>query len=170
MPRKNQHDKIRTGEPTGIPKSEAQWEEFLVQVVENAGNITRACEVAKISRESVYMKRKNPEFEARFQEAKRKAVETLEDEATRRAYAGTQENVFYLGKKIDTKTTYSDGLIQFLLRAHAPEKYKERISTENTNLNVDVTPAEETALMDSLAAKLGAVLDEPAVKLVKAKK
>ena len=127
-------------------KEASQWEYFLTSLVEHAGNVTRACEDSKINRTSVYMRRStDDEFERRFQAAKMKGVDVLEDEAVRRAFEGVDEPVgFYLGVSQEVKTNYSDALIQFLLKANRPEKYKERSSVET----VDRTASEALAGID----------------------
>lgn len=159
MPRKSGHDRVTTGTPTGVNKTVENWELFFYLLLKYAGNVTRACELSKISREAVYARRNaNPEFEARFQEVKAQAIEVMEDEATRRAFEGVEEGIYFQGSKIDLKTVYSDGLIQFLLRANKPEKYKDRLSTENTNVNANFTMTDDEQVMSQLASKLNAVL------------
>lgn len=56
----------------------------------------------------------------------RVGVSALEDEAHRRAFDGVDEPVFYKGEDCGAVKKYSDTLAIFLLKAHAPEKYRER--------------------------------------------
>lgn len=138
MPRKNK----QTDAPIGTPKSRrltpVEIEIFLEEIVKAGGNVSRACEKCKVTRSTIYSMREKPEFEVRFQEAKERAVDALEDEAIRRAFEGVEEPVgFYMGVSLETRTNYSDSLIQFLLKGARPFKYRERISTENVNMDAD---------------------------------
>lgn len=147
-----------SGAPTGVAKSDDHWDEFLRTLVNYGGNCTRACEICKISREAVYWKRRNDkEFSQRYDEAMEQSTDVLEDEVVRRAFEGVQEGVYYQGDRVDLKTVYSDSLIQFMLRSRRPEKYKDRVSTDNTNLNANVTVEDDDEVMAQLCAKLGAV-------------
>ena len=54
-----------------------------------------------------------------------------EAEAHRRAFQGTTKPVFFQGGECGEIREYSDGLAQFLLKAHRPEKYRERSQVDN---------------------------------------
>jgi len=66
-------------------------------------------------------------FAAAFREADLKATEVLEREAWRRANEGFAEPVYQHGKLVGTVQRYSDNLLMFLLRARAPERYRDRV-------------------------------------------
>lgn len=98
-----------------------------------SGNISAAAKIARIDRTLVYIwKKKDPEFAAAFEVARQLAIDTLEDEAIRRAVEGVEKPVFYGGKKVATVKEYSDTLLIFLLKGNRPEKYIERIAGEIT--------------------------------------
>lgn len=79
------------------------------------GNVRLACKTAGISRAAAYKARTNSEaFAADWDEAHDDAVDTLEAIARQRA------------------STTSDGLLMFLLKAHRPDKYRERVETQHT--------------------------------------
>ena len=104
---------------------------FFVALAHNAGNVTKTCESLGFSRESVYLNcKRNKEFAVRFEKAKEQGVDRMEDEATRRAVDGVAKSVFFQGQECGTVQEYSDGLVQFLLKANRPEKYKERSSVD----------------------------------------
>lgn len=95
------------------------------------GNVTAAAKAAGIERNTVYVwQERDDEFVAAFREAEIKATETLEAEARRRAVDGvvTETPIYVKGEHVDTivETKYSDTLLIFLLKARAPEKYRER--------------------------------------------
>ncbi len=85
------------------------WQErFIISLSKNP-NVTQACKTAKVGRALAYNERgRNAEFARRWDEALDEGVETLEAEAHRRAMR------------------QSDTLMIFLLKAHRPEKYRDR--------------------------------------------
>lgn len=101
------------------------------------GNVTRACELAGIrERTTVYdWKTADPEFAAAYAAAEIEATEHLEAEAQRRATEGLVKKKFTRNGDpiLDPETgehyierEYSDTLLIVLLKARAPEKYRER--------------------------------------------
>lgn len=73
------------------------------------------------------------QFSAAVREAQLQATEVLEAEAWRRARDGTPEPIYNRGQVVGTVQRYSDQLLMFLLRARAPERYRDRV-------DVSVTP------------------------------
>lgn len=127
------------------------WLLFLQRLSEH-GNIQKALDLVGISRTQLWRRRRDDvEFRAMFHEAQEIASESLEDEAQRRAVEGVEKPVFWQGGVVGHQTEYSDGLLTFLLKGLKPEKYRERVSTENINLNVESNNAEVRA---TLARKL----------------
>jgi hypothetical protein len=111
-------------------KTDKNREAFLESLREFA-IVQKACDAANISRPAVYAWRKSdPDFAAAWDEAKRDAADTLEDEAYRRARDGViEESVDKDGNHIK-RVKYSDTLLIFLLKGAKPEVYKERLSSE----------------------------------------
>lgn len=73
------------------------------------GNVTQACSASGVGRSTVYRWQEHDEqFALSFRQAELESTELLEAEAQRRAVSG------------------SDTLLIFLLKARAPEKYRER--------------------------------------------
>jgi hypothetical protein len=112
------------------------------------GNVTAACELAGISRRQVvYEWREHDEtFLNAFQEAGLEATDRLEEEARRRAHDGFEEPVFQGGKQVGTIRRYSDTLLVTLLKARAPERFRERVDVRRTATNdvpVDVLTPEQ---------------------------
>lgn len=97
-------------------------------VLAETANVSKACDGAGVGRSAMYSwRREDQEFAAKWDEAMDVGVGALEDEAHRRAFEGCDEPVYYLGQKVDTVKKYSDTLAIFLLKAHRPEKYRERV-------------------------------------------
>jgi hypothetical protein len=95
------------------------------------GNVSRACRETKVNRADVYRwKEHDEDFMLGWNIAEVEATEVLESAAYDRAVHGvTQETpIYFRGTAIDSvvKTEYSDTLLIFLLKARAPEKYRER--------------------------------------------
>ena len=103
---------------------------FLAAYRETA-SITKAAERSKIHRHSHYRwLEADPAYVLAFAEAQTEAAQLLEDEAIRRAHEGILTPVFYKGNPTGVMREYSDGLLMFLLRGFAPEKYRDRGSVE----------------------------------------
>lgn len=109
--------------------------EFISHLMES-GNVSESSDKAGTSRSKVY-KYKNErdkdgnlmhvEFSQAWDEAIEIAIDALEAEARRRAFKGVEKPVgWYQGVSGGTVREYSDNLLMFLLKAHRPEKYKER--------------------------------------------
>jgi hypothetical protein len=114
------------------------------------GSVTKAAKLAKCDRGNHYDWLKGETYAAEFAAAQTEVAQMLEDEVIRRAHAGVEEPVIYQGKlcyqqtydpktketKRSTKpltiTKYSDTLLQFLLKAFNPAKYREHSKVEVT--------------------------------------
>lgn len=96
------------------------------------GQITKAAKAAKVERQTAYNWRKtDPDFARAWDEAIELAADMLEDVAIDRAIR---------------PTGYSDGLLTLLLKAHKPEKYRERSEVQVTaalNISERLDKAEE---------------------------
>jgi hypothetical protein len=132
MPRTIAHSKKDKRSPKKKQK------EFLSYFCDLA-NVSKAAKKAKIGRRTVYDWIENDsEFEKEYDKANRIALGVLEDEATRRAVEGTNKPVWQAGKRMGTIKEYSDTLMIVLLKARAPEKYKERHQVDGKNLNTNL--------------------------------
>lgn len=98
------------------------------------GVIRAGCDAANVSRNMVDYARQNDEtFRQAFDDARDHAADLLEEEARRRAELGTQKLAISGGKVVlhDGKpvmiTEYSDRLMELMLKAVKPERFRERI-------------------------------------------
>jgi hypothetical protein len=112
---------------------------FLLRFRQTHGDITRACRYSGIARSTYYNWLKGEDFAQRFNNAREEIVDALEAEAWRRGVAGVRKPLFYKGKTIKNDNgkdivirEYSDQLLLALLRANAPEKYREKTETLQT--------------------------------------
>lgn len=106
---------------------------FLEAVAATGGNITRACKVSKLSKRAVYDWRNAEEkFKDEWEAALELGLDSLEDEARRRAHDGVSKPVFHQGKKCGVIQEYSDTLLIFMLKAGRPDKYRERVDMKHS--------------------------------------
>lgn len=111
------------------PKKQATF----LRELARRGIVSHAAKRARTSRQTVYDHRNtDPEFAAAWDEAIEIAAGILEAEAHRRAVTGVLEPVFYKGEQAGTVRKYSDTLLIFLLKAHAPDRFRENASLELT--------------------------------------
>lgn len=104
-------------------------------------NVTASCAVAGFDRNAAYRMRDNdPEFAEAWKDALERAVDTLEAEAWRRARDGTEEYitckdglVFDQEGRPVMQRKYSDTLMVTLLKAHRPDRFRDR-STVDVNM------------------------------------
>lgn len=66
----------------------------------------------------------DPNFAAAWREAREDAADALEREARRRAVEGVDEPIYYKGEEVGTVRRYSDRLLEYLLGATRPEKFR----------------------------------------------
>lgn len=111
----------------------AKKREAFILALAKTGNVSAACKKAKISRQTVYVhKREDPAFAELWSEAEDIYVEVLEAEADRRAKGGTLKPVFYKGEQVGQVREYSDTLLMFRLKALRPDKYRERSDVKHS--------------------------------------
>jgi hypothetical protein len=127
--------------------TQKKTEKFLA-CLRRTGNVTQAAQEAGISRQSCYRLRdSDPEFAELWDQAEITGCDMLEAEARRRAVEGVDKPVFYRGEQCGTVKEYSDTLLIVLLKAHRPEKYRERheiVGKDGQALRVEyIIPGEE---------------------------
>lgn len=109
-----------------------QHKKLFLEKFGELGIVSAAAEAAGVGRTTVYdWQERDEQFVLAFRQAEIRATEVLETEARRRAVEGVakQRRVYdNRGNLIDeySETTYSDTLLIFMLKARAPEKYRDR--------------------------------------------
>jgi hypothetical protein len=106
--------------------TQERQKEFLDRIA--AGwSITDGAEHAGVTPRTIYVhKTKDAAFAEAMGDALESGSDVLEDEARRRAVDGVTKPVYYQGVECGAVQEYSDSLLQFLLKARRPEKYRER--------------------------------------------
>lgn len=147
----------------GVPgKLDEERKEKFLTVLRATCNVTQAAQAIGVGRRYVYhVRRRDRKFAALWDETMEEAVDLLEAEAKRRAADGVIEPVFQGGKKVGEVRRFSDRLIEVLLRAHRPEKFKD--NQEITHKGAASLPA-ELAKGKARLEKLRAHRAAPAMK------
>jgi hypothetical protein len=118
------------GRKTEFPPAVAK-QKFL-DALAKRGIVAVAAKAAHINRETAYRWRaEDTDFKAAWQLALDTASELLENEAWRRAAAGTLKPVYQGGQQVGTIREYSDTLMTFLLKAHNPSRFRENSKVEH---------------------------------------
>jgi len=109
----------------------AQVDKFFAALAATA-NVVFSAKAAKISHSHVYdLRKEDPEFAARWDNAENVGTDSAEGEAFRRAVRGVLKPVYQQGKKVGTIREYSDALLALLLKARRPEKFKDKASVDH---------------------------------------
>ena len=109
-----------------------------LKVLAECGNVSMAASQSGLNRSHAYeLRERDEQFAREWDEAMDKAIDTLEAEAWRRARDGVPEFVTTgKGLVLDkagqpvTQNRYSDTLLITLLKAHRPERYRDRSSVD----------------------------------------
>jgi len=131
-----------------------------LEALADAGNISMAARAAGLSRSHAYaLKASDAGFAAAFADALETATDRMEAEARRRAIDGVEAPHFHQGKVTGSVTKYSDALLMFLLKAHRPERYRDRPSDSR---DADDSLADEVSnARDALEARLANLDPQP---------
>jgi hypothetical protein len=81
-------------------------------------------------RQTHYNWLEDPNYRTAFEDAWKRAADTLEAEAVRRAHDGIRKAIRYKGKIVGYETEYSDTLLLALLKSKKADEYRERSTVE----------------------------------------
>jgi len=133
--------------PRSLVVQTAAKQRGFLAVLAQCCNVGKSCAHAGIDRSTAYLWReKDPAFAAAWDKALKIGVSALEDEVHRRAFEGNEEPVFWQGEICGQVKKYSDTLAIFLLKAHAPDKYRDNARLELSG-RVEMIDAIMTARM-----------------------
>jgi hypothetical protein len=112
-----------------------------IKTLRETCNIAESARAAGIGRRTAYeWKEKDEEFRVQWDEAEQEAVDSLEREAWRRGVEGYDKPVVFQGIITNTYKEYSDRMLELLLKAHRPEKFKDRVATEHSSPDGSMSP------------------------------
>jgi hypothetical protein len=125
-------------------------------------NLKRAAAIARVDARTIFKNlRKDKKLKESFDLAFRLGVNTLEEEAVRRARDGITKDIYYQGEVCGQVQNYSDQLLMFLLKAYDKSTFGDRVDhvssdgsmTPSNNVVVEATGDTLTTLKD-LAKKV----------------
>jgi len=112
------------------------WQEQFLHSLSKLPHVSVACEAAHINRTTAYRhKERNKRFAVKWDEALKTALNTMEASVWKRGAYGVKRNVWMKdenGKpvKVDEIVEYDTTAAIFMLKAHDPQKYRERYVAE----------------------------------------
>lgn len=113
------------------PRARPGWEDAFFDALEKTCNVKASAVAAGVARGTVYARRDSDEvFAERMDEALDTSTDRLVGVAYKRAVKGTLKPVFQGGQHVGDVREYSDTLLMFLLRAHRPEVYGEKLNVK----------------------------------------
>jgi hypothetical protein len=124
---------------------------FLEKIAQT-GNIGYSCDLVGVNRSTYYSwMERDEQFALAFRQAEVRATEVLESEAWRRAVEGSpySRTSYYRGEPVGTdhKIEYSDQLMLALLRARAPEKYREKMDLNVSQVVKTIAGVEASSVL-----------------------
>jgi hypothetical protein len=115
------------------PNARKGWKPKFLAALRESGIVFSACKVARIDRREAYRaKDADTAFASQWDEAIADATDALEAEAIRRGEKGVLRGIYWQGKRVDDVLEYSDGLLQFILKARNPARFRDNFSIEHT--------------------------------------
>ena len=142
-------------------KTTPEKKALFLAALRESPNISQAARTADVDRRTPYKWRdEDTGFAQDWDSALEEAVDTLEQEAHRRAFEGCTEPVgWHQGVAGGTVKRYSDTLAIFLLKAHRPERFRDNLHLSG---EVDGADGELKAVSLSVLQKLEKLIDDEA--------
>ena len=134
------------------PTRSAQAKRAFLEDFKLWANISSACRVAAVERNTYYLwLERDEQFALAVKQADAAATERLEREAYRRAVEGSpyKRTSYWHGEPVgtDEKIEYSDNLLMLLLRARRPDLYREKIDATVTQVIKTVAGIEPASVL-----------------------
>ncbi|CAB4199279.1 hypothetical protein UFOVP1326_33 [uncultured Caudovirales phage] len=107
-----------------------------LDVLRDTLNVSGAARSVGFDRHTIMRhKEKNPIFAQAWADAMEEGLDEAEESVNRRAFKGVPRAVYHKGQIVGEEIEYSDGLAQFMLKAHRPDKFDKPTKIEG-NINV----------------------------------
>lgn len=122
--------------------------EIFLEELARSGNVTSAARTAGWRYPTIAdeYRKEDPQFDRAWSDAQRQANDALIMEARRRAVSGVNEPVYFKGEICGSVTRYSDKLLEVLLKAEMPEKFKDNSLGATDDTGVLVVPRSEKSV------------------------
>ena len=117
---------VKLGDPPRNLKLDKRRIAIYLNHLARTGRIIESATMAGVSHSAVKNRRlSKPEFKLLEAEAKEIFIESMEERAHEMAFIGIEEPVFQGGELVGHRTRLSEKLVEFLLKANAPDKYRD---------------------------------------------
>jgi len=137
-PAPDDHSSAMKNEP--FPRTEETLDALEEAICRNHGDLNAAARDLQVPARYIHMwGLSDPEAAKRIRQAQMIGWAGLESAAYQRAVLGVEEDVYYQGEVVGTKTNYSDSLLAKMLVARVPG-YGEVQHTHQHMVNVNVMP------------------------------
>ena len=118
---------VMTSNGAHKPKMSPALRALFFDTLAKTCNVTESARAIGMSRSHMHkLRRDNKDFAKDWADAEEQATDALEHAARGRAIDGYQRPVYQRGVLVGHETCYSDALTITLLKAHRPEKFREK--------------------------------------------
>ena len=131
-PFKGRGAKKRNAKFKGVPTklTELKKEQFIEHLAKHK-NVAAAATAIGVSRRYMYYYRKqDKEFADKWKDAWNSVLDQLESSLMERAINGYQREMYQQGEMVGTQTVHDSNLGMFLLKAHRPEVYSDKVNVQ----------------------------------------
>mgnify|MGYP000402570889 CR=1 FL=1 len=110
------------------------WQVRFLESIDRCPVVCDACIAARISRKTAYLWRQKDEaFRDAWDEAMENSIDRAEKAAFSRAIDGVETPIIVKGEEVGVSVEYSDRLLEFILKGHRPERYREKQQVDVTH-------------------------------------
>lgn len=121
------------------------------------GRLGTACRAVGLGNQALENARERfPDFDEAIDEAYQEFTDRLHEEAVRRAVDGWDEPVFYQGEVVGYIRRKSDRILEMLLKAHIPDKFRDKLDV-NASVTGGVLVAPAAVTVADWAAQFSAL-------------
>jgi hypothetical protein len=114
-------------------RTQQKLDALIAELTANCGDMYEACKSTGMSLQFVSQWRKDDsKTDAEIREAINLGTMRIESAAIKRAVEGVEEDIYYQGDIVGSKTVYSDGLHALLLKGRMAEVYGKDAGNSNT--------------------------------------
>lgn len=118
---------VQTSNGACGPGMTPQLRALFFKTLAESCNVTMSARAIGMSRTHVHkLRRKDKSFAKEWDDAMQQATDALEYTARKRAMEGYKRPVFQRGELVGHEICYSDALTIALLKAHRPEKFRDK--------------------------------------------
>lgn len=132
--------KVKRGPRRPLKTTHRDWKSKFIEALQKTPNVSKACEIAGVSRAHAYTRRQSDEdFRRRWEEADELAIDKIEQAGVDMATSMRPE---------------SAGLIKFFLQTRRPERYPNVSKLEVGGIGGGPVPVANTTMTEQEAADL----------------